>query len=185
MVSGAIDLVINGEFGNTAFVTFKLPPLKPGTILLEGIFTLSSIAPAELQLHRYLPLTSVRLLVDHRLSDLSGILSHNHLNRLVREAPLHNARELVRHTRPQLTRMAGQLEKLAEDQKAKILDSAIAAMQTEQKAELERLRALAGVNPNIRQEEISCLEELPGKLKVCLRQGQMRLDALRVAMVSE
>jgi ATP-dependent helicase HepA len=184
MVIGAMDLVINGEFGNTAFVTFQLPPLKPGTILLEAIFTLSSIAPAGLQLHRYLPLTSVRLLVDHRLSDLSGILSSAHLDRLAKEAPLHNARDLVRHTRPQLTRMISQLEKLAETEKVKLRDAAIKAMRTEQKIELERLQALARVNPNIRREEIQLLEELPGQLETCLRQSQMRLDALRVAMVS-
>jgi ATP-dependent helicase HepA len=185
MVSGAMDLVINGEFGNTAFVTFQLPPLKPGTILLEAIFTVSAIAPAGLQLHRYLPLTSVRLLVDHRLTDLSGILSGVQLDRLAKEAPLHSARELVRHTRPQLTRMIGQLEKLADDEMVKIRDASIAAMQSEQKIELERLQALARVNPNIRAEEIQRLEALPGQLETCLRQAQMRLDALRVAMVSE
>jgi ATP-dependent helicase HepA len=184
MVNGAMDLVINGELGNTAFVTLQLPPLKPGTILLEAIFTLSSIAPTGLQLHRYLPMTSIRLLVDHRLGDLSGILSSDHLDRLAKEAPLHNARDLVRHTRTQLTRMIGELEKLAETEKVKLRDAAIKAMRSDQKIELERLQALARVNPNIRQEEIQLLETLPGRLETCLRQSQMRLDALRVAMVS-
>lgn len=185
MVRGAIDLVVNGELGNTAFVTFKLPPLKPGTILLEAIFTLSAIAPAELQLHRYLPLTSVRLLVDHRLADLSEILSRSHLDRLAKEAPLHNARELVRHTRPQITRMISRTEELAEAQKGQLVDAAITAMQSELTFEIDRLHALAKVNPNIRQQEIESLKGLPEQLESCLGQAQMRLDAVRVAMVSE
>jgi len=123
--------------------------------------------------------------VDQRLTNLGGILSSAHLDRLAREAPVHSARELVRHTRPQLTRMIDQLEQLADVERVKILDDAIANMRSEQKIELDRLQALARVNPNIRREEIQRLEELPGQLEACLRQAQMRLDALRVAMVSE
>jgi ATP-dependent helicase HepA len=185
MVTGAMDLVFNGEFGNTAFVTFRLPPLKPGTILLEAIFTVSAIAPAGLQLHRYLPLTSIRLLIDQRLTDLSAILGSTHLDRLAREAPLHQARELLRHTRPQLTRMIDRLEKLADDEKGKAREAAIAGMRSEMKFELERLQALARVNPNIRPDEIRRLEELPARMEACLRQARVRLDALRVAVVSD
>ena len=136
-------------------------------------------------MHRYLPLTTVRLLVDHRLANLSSILSQAHLNRLAREAPLHNARELVRNTRPQITNMIKKVEKLAEEEAATLLEEAIVAMQSEQKNELTRLQALAKVNPNIRQEEIQSLEQLPGILEDHLRQAQVRLDAIRVAMVSE
>jgi ATP-dependent helicase HepA len=180
-----MDLILNGEYGNTAFCTLKLPPLKPGTILLEAIFTLSAIAPGDLQLHRFLPLTTVRLVVDHRNTDLSGILSSALINRLAERASLHNARELVRQTRPRITVMLEHAEQRAEAQKDGILNAAIENMQAGQQVELERIQALAAVNPNIREEEIRFVRETTERLEHHLNSAQLRLDAIRVAMVTE
>jgi ATP-dependent helicase HepA len=185
LVGGAMDLILNGEYGNTAFCTLKLPPLKPGTILLEAIFTLSAIAPGDLQLHRFLPLTTVRLVVDHRNTDLSGILSSALINRLAERASLHNARELVRQTRPRITVMLEHAEQRAEAQKDGILNAAIENMQAGQQVELERIQALAAVNPNIREEEIRFVRETTERLEHHLNNAQLRLDAIRVAMVTE
>ena len=185
LVSGAMDLVLNGEYGNTAFCILKLPPLKPGTILLEAIFTLSAIAPGDLQVHRFLPLTTLRLVVDHRNTDLSGILSSSLINRLAERASLHNARDLVRSTRPRITVMLEHAEQRAEVQKDSILNAAIENMRSGQQIELERIQALAAVNPNIREEEIQFVQETTQRLEHHLNNAQLRLDAIRVAMVTE
>jgi len=185
LVTGAIDLVLSGEYGNTAFCTLKLPPLKPGAILLETLFVVSSIAPENLQLQRYLPLTTLRVVVDNRNNDLTEILSSERLNRLSQEAPLHNARELVRHTRPRITTMLEYARSLAEVRRGAIVEAAVASMQTSQKVEWERLRALARINPNIRQAELSHAEDAARHLEPYLGNAQVRLDALRVVMVAE
>ena len=189
LVSGAMDLVLNGEFGNSAVCTLNLPPLKPtlksGTILLEAIFSLSCVAPGELQLQRYLPQTTVRVLLDGLHNDLSTLLGSAHLNRLAQETPLHSARELVRHTRPQLTAMLAQAQVLAEARAAGVRDEAATTMRTEQTIELERLQALATVNPNIRQEEIQYLQEAAERLHGFIHSAQLRLDAIRVVVVTE
>jgi ATP-dependent helicase HepA len=184
MVSGAMDMVLSGEFGNTAFCTLKLPPLKPGTILLEALFVLSCIAPGELQLHRFLPLTTLRLVIDNRNNDLTEILDSTRLGRLAQEAPLHNARDLVRHTRPRITAMLKHAAELAEAQKTGILDAAVASMRAMQQVEWERLQALSEVNPNIRQEELTHARGVADRLEPYLRGAQMRLDAIRVVMVT-
>ena len=185
VVSGAVDLVLNGEFGNTAFCTVKLPPLNPGTIILEALFTLSCIAPGDLQLQRYLPLTTLRLVIDHRNTDLTKILNNRYLSRLAQEARLHNARELVGATRPRITAMLAHAGKMAEEQKPALLEEATATMRAEQQVELERLEALAAVNPNIRQEEIQHVKDTTERLEHYLGHAQLRLDAIRVAMVTE
>jgi len=184
-VTGAIDLILSGELGNTSFCAMKLPPLKQGTILLEAMFVLSGIAPGELQLHRFLPLTTVRRVVDNRNNDLTDILSSAHFNRLAQKVSIHHARELVRQTRPRITTMLEQAVKLAEARKSGIIDAAIAAMRTTQQVEWERLQALAEVNPNIRSGEIQHVKEMAGQLESHLSGAQLRLDAIRVAMVTE
>lgn len=184
MVTGAMDLVLGGEFGNTAFCTVKLPPMKPGTILLEAVFTLSCTAPGALQLQRYLPQTTVRIVVDHHHADVSEKLSQARLNSLAQKVPVLNAQELVRHTRAKITTMIGQAKTLAEAKRNGILDDAVANMQASQGAELERLQALAAVNSNIRQEEIQHVKDTAGTLLRHLHEAQLRLDAMRVAMVT-
>jgi ATP-dependent helicase HepA len=95
------------------------------------------------------------------------------------------AQDLLRHTRTQIIAMLGQTEQLAERQKPGIVTTARSAMQTLQQAELKRLRALAEVNPNIRGEEIEHLVEETAQLEHYLAAAQIRLDAVRVAVIAE
>jgi ATP-dependent helicase HepA len=185
MVSGAMDMILGGEYGNTAFCTIRLPPLKPGAILLEAMFTLSATGPADLQLHRFLPLSTIRVLIDNNHKDLSGILTHANLNQLARTARQRNAQDLVRYTRPRIAAMVSQTEIMAEQQRGPILKAAIESMHEEQDSELSRLRALADVNPNIRPEELHHLEDKTGSLVHYLESAPLRLDAIRVAMVTD
>lgn len=185
MVTGAMDMVMSGEFGNTALCTMKLPPFKAGAILLEAIFTMSSPAPAALQLHRYLPLTTIRIVVDNRKNDLSNILTERHFNKLGKRVRRHSAQEFIRHTRGQIVAMIEQAGQLAGKQEQSIVDAANDQMQSMQNQELQRLRALAQVNPNIRQEEIEYLVTETSELQHYLQSSHIKLDAVRVAVINE
>jgi len=184
MVSGAMDLVLSGEYGNTAFCTLKLPPLKAGTLLLEAIYVLHCSAPAEMQLQRHLPLTTLRIVIDGNGTDLSHVLTAGHLNRLGQKVHRRSAQELIAHTRVQLSTMIGQAESLAEAKKGAIVDAAQASMETEQHAELQRLQALAQVNPNIRREEVDFLTAIGSRSARYIQGAQLKLDAIRVALVT-
>lgn len=184
LVTGAMDLVLSGEFGNTAFCTLKLPPLKAGTLLLEAIFVLYCSAPSELQLQRHLPLTTVRIVVDSNNTDLSKVLTAGHLNRLGQKVHKRSAQELVAHAREQIVAMVAQSEILAENKKGDIIDSAELSMKLEQDAELQRLQALALVNPNIRQEEIDHFVSRGISSERYLQGAQLKLDAIRIALVT-
>ena len=185
MVTGAMDMVVSGEFGNTAFCTLKLPPLKAGIVLLETFFTLRSPAPATLQLHRYLPLTTVRIVVDSRNNDLSEILTEKHFNKLGQRVRRHIAQDFIRHSRPQIVTMIECAETLAAGHETSIIEAATAQMQSLQQSELKRLRALAEVNPNIRQEEIDYLVTETEQLQTYLQASHIKLEALRVAVVTD
>jgi len=184
MVSGAMDLVLSGEFGNTAFCTLKLPPLKAGTVLLEAIYILHCTAPSELEIHRHLPLTTVRVVVDSNNNDLSKVLTAGHLNRLGQKVRKRNAQDLVRHARIQITKMIERAGLIADGNKADILASAEVSMQTEQLAELQRIQALSKVNTNIRKEEIDFLQNMGMNANRYLHGAQLKLDAVRVALVT-
>jgi ATP-dependent helicase HepA len=185
MVTGAMDMVLNGEYGNTAFCTMKLPPYRAGTILLEAVFTTSCQAPPALQLHRYLPQAMIRVVVDSKGNDLSELLSEKHFNRRGQRVRMLTAQEFIRHARPGIVAMIAHAEQLAESREPSMIETASLQMQTLQQAEIRRLRALAEVNPNIRQEEIDHLLTETEALQHYLASAHLKLEALRVAVITD
>jgi ATP-dependent helicase HepA len=58
-------------------------------------------------------------------------------------------------------------------------------MMAEAKDDIERLRALSEVNPNIRKEEVETLESNTTALASYLEQARLKLDSIRVALVTK
>ena len=185
MVTGAMDMVMSGEFGNTAFCTMKLAPFQVGALLLEAVFTISCPAPPALQLHRYLPLTMTRIVIDNKGNDLSEVLAEKHFNKLGQPVRKLTAQEFIRHTRAKIVSMITYAEKLAAKLESSMVDTARTQMQSLQQSELKRLKALAEVNPNIRQDEIDHLVAETDELEHYLSSAHLKLEALRVAVITE
>lgn len=183
LVRGAQELIALSEFGNTAFCTLKLPPLKPGTLLLETLFVLHCPAPAELQLFRYMPQSLLRVLLDNTGKDLSAVLNIQQLSKLLQRTPRSNAQEVVRHARPLLTTMLRQAEERTSGRQAELIAAAQEQVTTQISNELERMKALMAVNPNVRQAEVDYLQQRLETSLDYLAQAKLRLDALRVIMV--
>ena len=183
MVSGAMDMIVSGELGRAALATIKLPPLVPGTLLLEAIYTTHCIAPPGLQLSRFLPLTTVRVVVDAKQKDFNTILTHVLLNERAQRIPKSTAQDLVRHARAQILELIEHADQKAGAQKAGIISLARTQMEQALNDELERLKALAKVNPNIRNDEIDSLELEKACLTEYLQGTQLTLDAMRVLVI--
>lgn len=182
LVRGAQELIALTEFGNTAFCTLKLPPLKPGNLMLEALYVLHSPAPAELQLFRHMPQSLLRVLMDNNGKDLSAVLGIDQLSKLLQKVPRNNSQELVRHARPVLSDMLQKAEDKAKPQQADLIAAAQKKVSEEINAELDRMKALAKVNPNVRQSEIDYLQERLAASQHYLSQAKLRLDSLRVIM---
>lgn len=182
LVRGAQELIALNEFGNTAFCTIKLPPLKPGTLMLEALFVLHCPAPAELQLFRYMPQSLLRVLLDNNGKDLSAVLGIEQFSKLLQKTPRNNAQEVVRHARPVLAEMLKQAEEKTRSQQANLIAAAQTQVAEQINGELARMKALMQVNPNVRQSEIDYLQQRLVASQQYLSQAKLRLDALRVVM---
>ncbi|RYY01608.1 MAG: RNA polymerase-associated protein RapA [Gammaproteobacteria bacterium] len=182
LVRGAQELIALTEFGNTAFCTLKLPPLKPGNLMLEALYVLHCPAPAELQLFRHMPQSLLRVLLDNNGKDLNAVLSIDQLSKLLQKIPRNNAQELVRHARPTLMEMLQKAEDKAKPQQTELIAAAQQKVSEEINAELDRMQALAKVNPNVRQSEIEYLRDRLASSQHYLSQAKLRLDSLRVIM---
>lgn len=181
LVTDAMDVILSNEIGNSTLGTIKLPPLKPGTLLVEAIFAVHCPGPRSLQLDSYFSETSHRLLIDQNGTDLGKALGFAQLNKLHTPVPSRKtAANLVKHAKADISRMIGICQERAEQHRDALVETALASMHQRQNAELQRLETLAKVNPNIRAEEIQYVQENITALDHHLRLAQIGLDAVRV-----
>ncbi|RLA45644.1 MAG: RNA polymerase-associated protein RapA [Gammaproteobacteria bacterium] len=184
LVAGLMETIAESDFGSTTVCTLKLPPLRPGSILLEAVFTLRCLAPRTLQVQRYISQSLVRVLVDEKGLDLSATLSEEHLVTLCKPVKKNVVNEMVRHIRSQVDVLVNHAEALARPQQETI----IAAAQQQARAvlgeETRRLEALAQVNPNIRSDEVTYLQDVMAALDDYLASAELRMDAMRVIVVT-
>jgi ATP-dependent helicase HepA len=183
LVVAAMEQIANGDFGSTTVCTLKLPPLKPGTLLLEGMFNFYCPAPKVMQLGRYIPQSVVRVVVDESGKDFSQILTEAHFAKLCQRVKRRTAVDMVKHVRTQVDALVAHAETIAQAQQMDLITEAQRRMAEGQKAELERLQALAAVNASIRSEEIDYLRESMELSQNYLAHAQLKFDALRLIVV--
>jgi ATP-dependent helicase HepA len=186
MVTGAMDMILTSEIGNATFCAMELnsDQVAAGTLVLEAIFTINCPAPKFMQLPRYLSESSVRIVIDNNGRDLSEVLSHDFINAEATHIKKQILQQLIQQARPQIQAMVDEAEKQVKPQQTQIIQQAKAAMQAEAKEDIERLRNLADVNPNIRQDEVEQLEQTATALASYLDNARLKLDAIRVALVT-
>ena len=182
LVRGAMDLIVGGEFGNTALYSLKLPPLKPGSLLVEFHFVLHCPAPQGLQVERFMPQASIRIVVDDKRRDLSAALTSEHVSRLAQKVPTRMAQQLVRHFTPQLKMLTEHATELAGSQRSHLVSEAQARAKASQETEHRRLIALAEINTSVRPQEIQRQAEIAEALQEHLARAYLQLDALRVGV---
>jgi ATP-dependent helicase HepA len=178
MVTGAMDLLLGAETGNCSFAV--LPAANERTMLLELIFVLEAIAAPQLHADRFLPPTPIRLVVSHRLEDVTeahcGIAWKRKLQKGSPYKLIENA-DIARQTLPAMFQFAGEL---AEPRASAVRQTALKEMNHLLGHELQRLRTLAQVNDHIRPQEIKLAQAQQEELATVLQQSRLRLDALRL-----
>lgn len=182
MVTGSMDMILSGEFGNATLCTLKLQALKPSTVLLECIFTIQCAAPKMLRLDNYFSKAIIRVLIDHNHNDLGKVLTSGHMDRMAERVKRNVGQSIIKHTRTQITELIDHANGIAEAEMEEIVKQASEMMKVKQAAELQRLVSLSKVNPNIRQEEIDYLESTTVQIEKFMQHAQLKLDAIRVAV---
>jgi ATP-dependent helicase HepA len=184
MVRGAMDMMTGSDLGSCAVTVLRVPDLPAGSLLLEMVRIAQCPAPTELDIGRYLPPTALRLLLDAEGRDLAGEFPHERLQgQCLRRKPK-LAAAVIESRRAVLEALMARGERLAAKIATALEARARERMQAELGAEIDRLRALARVNPGVRPEEIDLLETRRELLSGQLSRVRLHLDALRVIMTA-
>ncbi|MEK0450748.1 MAG: hypothetical protein RL088_3016 [Verrucomicrobiota bacterium] len=178
IVTGALDLLLGGEGGNSAFGVWK----GSGTeaILLEVLCVAECAAPASLHMDRFLPPLPVRVVVDHALADQTGDtrlagakLEKGDIFRLLDRGPM---RQKL------LPAMLSAAQSLAAKKLPAVVQKATLEMSAHLDAEIGRLETLRSINDHVRPEEIDLLRNQKAELAAAIAGTRMRLDSLRLIL---
>ncbi len=184
LVRGAMEMVLDNELGNSAVTAIKLPGMKAGTLLLECLFILESASSEILQGSRYLPPTVLRIIVDMDGRDHATKLDAETISRVSSLVDSETAVRIIKAYGEELRQMIKTSERIAREQTPAFLAEAHAHTRQTLQRELDRLRALQQVNPNVREEEILFFDQQYQALVQVLDSATPRLDAQRVIVTT-
>lgn len=184
MVQSCFEMISSGDIGNTAVSILNNKALPEGTYLLELIFVVESSAPKYLQPGRFLPPTPVRLLLDKNGNNLAEKVTFEGLNKQLKPVNRQVASQLAGALQAQIRELITSAEKTANLQRDVIVENAIATAKDALTNEIDRLAALKAVNPSIRQDEMDALLQQRAELTTQLAEARIKLDALRLVVVS-
>jgi ATP-dependent helicase HepA len=183
MVRGAIDMLTSGGLGGASVVVSQHPDFRTGTVLLEVLFVVDCVAPAELALRRFLPPTVLRLVLDAHGEDLSEALPHDQLRGVCLAKNRKLLDTVVNSQKTRMTELLQRAEGLAATRADDLVREARRRVEVELDAELRRLKALAEVSHNVRESEIQTLERHRASSLQYLDEVRVRFDALRLVVM--
>ena len=178
LVSYAMDMVMSSELGNATVCTLKQEGINPGSLLMEALFVLEPIDKLDMQSSRYLPPTTIRIILDEQGNSLnieSSMINENQ-SRVASEI----IKEVINMKADAIRTLLEKSRNLAEKQAPKLKQQATERTNDILQTEIDRLLHMRIVNPNIRHEEI---EYFKNQLEITLEliaTASIRLDALRI-----
>ena len=180
MVEQALDLSITDTTGNSAMIAIKRPDIPSGTLLVETLHVVDCVAPAELDIERFMPPQVLRDVVAPNLQSVAEQLPWTDFTEDVLEVDNNALHRLLDSQREGLQKMMAAARERAEAEAEAAIRRALDASSRAYRIEIDRLRALAAVNPSVRSEEIDYLEVAMEGVRRAIEDASVRLDAIRV-----
>ena len=176
MVVSAVDLLLSGEDGNSVFGVWEAAGER--SVILEAYFVVETVAPKGLQADRFLPPTPIRVVTDISDRDLSK--DRSLLFATLRKGAHAKILSQPKVTQVILPKMLKQLEGLTKGRREEIIAKGNKRVVAHFRKELERLKNLAALNPEITQDDLDRLRERGRELEEVLQGARIRLDSLRM-----
>ncbi len=177
IVAGAIDLILSSELGNSCFAVWQTD--SPG-LLIDTSFELSTVAPGKWHVHRFLPATPIRIVLDHRANTIPiDSLPAPHDRNLV-NAPPYQLLDDDTFKTDLLPKLLEAAESEAKRQAEAIRTASLQRMNQALEQEHQRLETLQKINDHIRPAELEFVRTQQSQLSQAIEEASVRLDAIRV-----
>lgn len=185
LVLSAMDAVISSDLGNTAFCQLKSNLVPAGSLLLEVAFVMHCPAPKQFNITRFIPESYLRLVIDEKARRLDEQLTELEINQQVRRIPKHTAQQMVQVARERIDGLIDSSKQVAAQYQKQFIADAITKMTQLTDNEIQRLQHLADKNTHIKPAEIAAMQAQQQQLQQYLQHAELKLDALRLIIVTE
>lgn len=184
MVQGSLDMICDDDFGTASVALLKNKKLPAGTFFVELIFIAEAMAPKSLQVGRFLPPTPIRVLLDKSSNNLADNVTFDAFNQQLSAVGRQTASKLASALQSAIHPMITSAQGLAQTKLDALRVESLEKMHTALGEEQARLTALKQINPNIRDEELSFFDKQRSDLTTYIEKAQVKLDAIRLIVVS-
>lgn len=184
MVTHAMERILSQENGNAVVAMMKHKQVQPGVLLLETLFVLEASGHNVQQSNRYLPPAVIRILLDEQGNGDYPHLDHDSVNQHLQPVATGIAKQVIQLKEDAIRELLTISEQQASAQAPQLIAAAETRIRRTFTPEIERLKALQQVNPNVRDEEIHFFEQQLQQLTGALKSSNLRLDAVRVIVAT-
>ncbi len=184
MVTHAMERILSHENGNAVVAMMKHKQVQPGTLLLETLFVLEASGHNVQQSNRYLPPAVIRIVLDEHDSGDYPFLDHDSVNQHLQPVATGIAKQVIQLKEDTIRELLTASEQQASAQAPQLIAAAETRIRQTFAPEIQRLKALQQVNPNVRDEEIQFFEQQLQQLTAALQSSNLRLDAVRVIVAT-
>lgn len=177
LVEGSLAMVLDQDEGRATAAIWNGAPEKG--VLVQLLYLLQGIGPAELELARYLPLLPLSIHLDARGRDRDDLQPPETLTGVGADG----ASSLVAVLEPHLAGWLARAEQLAAERAAPLKQQALERARQQLQNEVERLEELARVNPTVSPAELQGQRERMAQILEALEDSRPALEALRVIVL--
>ena len=184
LVQQALDVVATDIIGNSTMIAVKHESLPAGTVLLEALYLVNCVAPAELMIDRYVPPTVIRVVLAPNLTDITPNFPFIDLTTEKLEITNESLGKILDSQQAGVRKMLGASKIVAEKQLQQCQTSGKEKALTAYDFELDRLLELRKVNKTIRDEEIAHFSAFRELTLEVIEEATARLDAVRIIVAA-
>jgi len=173
----ALDTILGTELGNSNFNVWE-DESGVKQMVLEAEVVVEVLAPAALEIDRFLPTTPIRVVVDHQGRNLTDTLDFTEL-----ELRAGGVRKLMSKPVVKLQvvpKMLAHIHQEAGGVMNKLVAAAKRQLKKTMNLEIARLTMLSEKNDVVSEDEIRELEVLRDQITVAMESARLRTDTLRL-----
>jgi ATP-dependent helicase HepA len=180
-VQQTFDFFITTGTGSCATALLKGQG-RPG-IFLETVFVLECVAPARLNIERYLMPEPIRIVVDHNKKDITGTSAFTALSKKLDPDQSAWFRDLDPVRQDLIPSMIKKSMTIAGEHSERMIKKGKTHIKEVLGREIARLTELKKINPDIKKKEITLAHARMMSLLDHLSSARLRMDALRLIRV--
>lgn len=184
MVEQAMDRVMSETTGNSTMIAIRHPDVPSGTLLVETLHVVDCLAPAELDVDRFLPPQVLRDIITPNLTSVTEQLPWTGFEEQLLEVQADALHRLLDSQREGIGQMLATAREQASQVLAQRRDDARHQARHAYDTEIERLEALGRINPSVRPEEIEYWRTARDLVLEAIDRADVRLDAIRVIVAA-